>query len=150
MRACSSSSPIVLQHRGNSLAEGHPFFGRQIGLLVLRERSEQEDRHCLTAEQINDASAATLAAYAKPEPHLPDPATPRNDDSAKRIGSNRIDNGGALVGREEPLGISQIRRRFDDRLHLCRYYGIAVDKASLPPRRERHRKPIDHRLRLVD
>src|SRR5262245_45479748 len=59
----------------------------------------------------------TLASPAKAEAHLANATASWNHHAAERVGSDNLDNGFTLFGREQPLGINEILWRFDDRMH---------------------------------
>src|SRR3972149_1913045 len=143
MRALSSLSPIVCKHPCGRFRQCLPLCRRQIRLLVLGEDGEQENQHVVAAKQIDHPCTAALSASAEADTHLADTAGSGNHHTATRIGRDLIDDRFLLLFAEQAVRVGEIGRRFDDRLHVLGYYGIAVVRASaaiffetssLPPR----------------
>src|ERR1700710_1273800 len=82
MRLLSFLSPIVPDHISNQSGQRVAFGHRKVSLLVLGENSQHKHGQALATEQINNSSAAALAAAAKTKPHFTNAAAAGNDHTA--------------------------------------------------------------------
>src|SRR5665647_2177341 len=101
MRVCSFVSPIISKHLAHMLAQSGPLRRRQIGLFVLGEGREQENRHIVAAKEIDHACAAPLATSAETEAQLANSAGAWDHHAAARLDRNLIDDGCPLFGGEQ-------------------------------------------------
>src|SRR3954466_14415107 len=90
MRLFSLLPPITFDHSVSHLPQLIAFGSSKVGLLVLGENGQNKPRQVLTAEQIDNSSAAALATSAEAEPNLANAAAAGNDCAASRLSGETI------------------------------------------------------------
>src|ERR1700710_2902749 len=113
MQSLSLSPPIILDHSHNNLRQRIALRNRKVGLLILGENRQNKDRQVHSAKQIDNSGTAALAASAETKAYFANASAAGNDYPARRLRSQPIHNGLALVRRKQAFCVSQIGRRFN-------------------------------------